>query len=478
MNCSLLRVALVLGFAVLVPTSHSQEQRYQVFFVAVGSGWYAPSAGADVHGFSRIQGANASAELVANALIAGGAEYGVELRSDDQQFVTVEDIDKAIQKVKSNIVATKPSNPLLVFYIASHGISEGIAWSHFSIPGDFVFKGDPDNLNIDGLSNSTLYAGSLVDELQALHTPFLVLLDSCSDGREKHFEPPVLSAKATRNLNEVGSVLRFMNEFRDTYPVLFSTTPGKSVSTVPNPLTPGGVVNVAPLARRFSLSVRSSLRTGVPLSLSAFLSEMVSAQLDTVTTPAVTHSPVPSGANASFLLPGAKARTIDIVTGTGSQMRICCAPNPASKIPATVSSFTGSLSINGAKGEYISSGGSLSFVSLSYKVSVTQKDAGNIQVRFEREDTEFDAGFSTGSDKRFENREYSGAQRWNMADPGHPGLEISGDGRGCGDIAGSFIVSNVEYGPNGRISRFAATFTQFCDGSRIPARGSVEFAAR
>jgi hypothetical protein len=58
-----------------------------------------------------------------------------------------------------------------------------------------------------------------------------------------------------------------------------------------------------------------------------------------------------------------------------------------------------------------------------------------------REDTEYDANFSTGSDARFEARAYSHAQRYAMGDPGAPGLEISGDERGCNSISGSFQVS-------------------------------------
>jgi hypothetical protein len=352
MRIALIWGALAFGFLVVASDLQSQARRYQVFFVSVGSGWYAAANGSDLHGFSRIPGANKSADIVANGLVAGGAEYGIRLTSDDQRFVTVADIDKAIQTVSSKIAAAKPTNPLFVFYIASHGMSEGIAWSHFSIPGDFVYRGNPDDLNIDGLSNSALYAGSLVDKLEGLKIPFLVIFDSCSDGQEKHFEPTILSGKATRNLNEVGAVLRVMNEFRNTYPVLFSTTPGKSVVTATNPLAPDSVVAIAPLARRFSLSVEPSLKKGLRISLRSLLSKMVSAQLDNLTTPAVTRSPVPRDADATFLLPPAKFHAVDSVTGTGSHANICCAPLAAGALPSAASNhFKGTLSITGTKGE-------------------------------------------------------------------------------------------------------------------------------
>ena len=127
-------------------------------------------------------------------------------------------------------------------------------------------------------------------------------------------------------------------------------------------------------------------------------------------------------------------------------------------------------------GEYISAGGTLVFASPTAKVTVTQQGAGNVSVRFVRGETEFDASFSTPTGEAFLSREYSAAQRWSMADAGHPAIEVSGDGRGCNDIAGSFTVSDVVYAPDGSLSRFSAAFSQVCDDSRIPARGSIEIA--
>jgi hypothetical protein len=451
-------------------------QPYQVFFVSIGSGWYVNPRENDVHGFSRIPGANKSAKIIADTLVAGGAVYGIDLTSNDQAFVTVPDMYKAIQLVADKMVAAKPQRPLFVFYFAGHGMSEGIAWSHFSIPGDFAYRGDAANLNIEGLSNSTLYAGALVDELQKLHVPFLVMLDNCYDGKERPFESSVLSAVATRNLKDVGAILRAMNEFRDTYPVIFSTTPGKSVLTVVNPLEPNSQVTIGPLARRFSLSVLPALDKGRPISLDTFLGNMVSQGLDTLTNPAVTHSPVPEGANAFFLVHNASKHSIDERLGTGTRMEICCRSIPTLGTPTKVNSsdFTGKLSITGNVGEYISSGRSIVFASPSYKVMVTQQGVGNIRIRFEHGETEFDASFSTPSGGRFETKEYTAAQRWNMADPGNAGLEVSGDGRGCGDIVGSFKVSDVVYEADGSVSKLKATFIQLCDDSKLPARGSIE----
>jgi hypothetical protein len=463
-----------------VSFASAQGSHYQVYFVAVGSGWYAPAQSNNVHGFSDIDGANKSAGIVADGLIAGGAMYGIELTADDGSYVTTADIERALKTVEAKIAVQKPVNPVLLFYIASHGMSEGIAWSHFSIPGDFGFRGDPNDLDIDGLSKSALYAGALVDNLEKLHIPFLVLLDSCYDGKEKHFEPTVLSAEATRNLNDVGAALRVMNEFRNTYPVLFSTTPGESVVTVTNPLAPGSNVKIGPLARRFSLATTKRLAGGQAISLSAFIKDMTSAQLDNLTTPAVTHSEMPAGGDTAWLVPSGAKHTVDPMTGTGTHMNVCCGPNITSTTTAAQlsSKMTGTLSLSGDAGEFVTSGKTWTLKSPAQDIQLTQNGPGDIQISFGHEEKEFDTSFSTNLGKRFEVRSYVGAQRWGFASEGNSGLEISGDGHGCNGIVGSFSVTKVDYTPEGKISKFAATFVQRCDDSKLSARGTIDVQAQ
>ena len=466
-------------FAFGIACQAEPHPQFQVFFVAIGSGWYVTPTGAGVHGFSRIPGANKSAKIIGDTLLAGGAQYGIELTSDDQKFVTVGDMYKAVEQVTTRMIAAKPVRPLFIFYFAGHGMSEGIAWSHFSIPGDFAYRGGPTSLDIEGVSKSTLYAGYLVDKLEKLHVPFLVMLDTCYDGKERQFESPALTSVATKNLKDIGGILRVLNEFRNTYPVLFSTDPGKSVVTVSNPAEPDSEVTIALLARRFILSVRPAFDRGRPVSLDQFLSDMVSPDLDSLTTAAVTHSPVPTGANVPFLNPRvseAPDHSIDYWFGTGNRIQICCGSTSISMHPKSAISehFTGKMTVAGEPGEYISSGHTLVFASPSNKVTVTQERVGSLRIRFERREEEFEAAFSTPAGERFETREYAGAQRWNMADAGHPALEVSGDGRGCGDVAGSFIVKEVGYRSDGSISKFSALFRQLCDDSKVVMNGSVE----
>lgn len=67
---------------------------------------------------------------------------------------------------------------------------------------------------------------------------------------------------------------------------------------------------------------------------------------------------------------------------------------------------------------------------------------------------------------------YSGALRWPFND-GQPGLSVSGDGRGCNTLTGSFTVNAALASAGGTVSLFDATFEQHCEGSPAALRGHV-----
>jgi hypothetical protein len=53
------------------------------------------------------------------------------------------------------------------------------------------------------------------------------------------------------------------------------------------------------------------------------------------------------------------------------------------------------------------------------------------------------------------------------------GIDISGNGRGCNTIEGSFEVADVSFGPQGYVERLDATFEQHCEGGPAALRGRV-----
>ena len=65
--------------------------------------------------------------------------------------------------------------------------------------------------------------------------------------------------------------------------------------------------------------------------------------------------------------------------------------------------------------------------------------------------------------------------RWPFQTPGTPGLDVSGDGRGANTVAGQFTVTQAVYDASGNVIAFAASFTQYGDGSSAALTAQVNF---
>lgn len=63
---------------------------------------------------------------------------------------------------------------------------------------------------------------------------------------------------------------------------------------------------------------------------------------------------------------------------------------------------------------------------------------------------------------------YEGATRYPFQAPTAPGLDVSGDGRGCNELSGRFTIREIDVAPDGRVRNFWATFEQHC-GRGTPA---------
>jgi hypothetical protein len=69
---------------------------------------------------------------------------------------------------------------------------------------------------------------------------------------------------------------------------------------------------------------------------------------------------------------------------------------------------------------------------------------------------------------------YENAERAPFASPNHPGIDIGGDGRGCNTISGRFEIHDIAW--SSVLSRFTATFEQFCEQNPSNVlRGCVHF---
>ena len=69
---------------------------------------------------------------------------------------------------------------------------------------------------------------------------------------------------------------------------------------------------------------------------------------------------------------------------------------------------------------------------------------------------------------------YQGATRWPFQAPPTPGLDFSGDGRGCNTSTGRFEVLEAVYASFGYVERFHATFEQHCEGGEPALFGEIQ----
>ena len=70
---------------------------------------------------------------------------------------------------------------------------------------------------------------------------------------------------------------------------------------------------------------------------------------------------------------------------------------------------------------------------------------------------------------------YSMATRFPFQDASDPGLNVSGDARGCNVLSGEFNVSLVEYASNGDVNKLVATFEQHCENLTPALYGKVSY---
>jgi hypothetical protein len=68
---------------------------------------------------------------------------------------------------------------------------------------------------------------------------------------------------------------------------------------------------------------------------------------------------------------------------------------------------------------------------------------------------------------------YENASRWPFQPAPSPGLSFYGNGRGCNEVAGRFVVHEAVYGAGGEVERFAADFEHRCELSGPPLFGEV-----
>ncbi len=83
--------------------------------------------------------------------------------------------------------------------------------------------------------------------------------------------------------------------------------------------------------------------------------------------------------------------------------------------------------------------------------------------------------FGAPTSQKFGHGEYEGAQRTAFRSPTRPGVDVSGDGRGCNTDAGRFLVTDFALNTDGTVARLAIDFEQHCEGAVPALYGSLRY---
>ena len=132
-----------------------------------------------------------------------------------------------------------------------------------------------------------------------------------------------------------------------------------------------------------------------------------------------------------------------------------------------------SLTMSSDPGDYIGQGQQYSYSTDANDV-FSASDGGNgahISVNAANGDWWY-LDFAAPAGQQLAPGTYSDAIRYPFQSEG-PGLSVSGNGRGCNTLTGSFTVTEITFGPFQYLQSFAASFEQHCEGATSALRGTV-----
>jgi hypothetical protein len=117
-------------------------------------------------------------------------------------------------------------------------------------------------------------------------------------------------------------------------------------------------------------------------------------------------------------------------------------------------------------GDYVGGGQTYDVTSSGGTVS-ERAVTGGVQIQWQNLPATWLFNFGGPNGAPLQVGSYSGAQRLGTSfqQPGHPGMDIGGLGRGCNQLSGSFTVRDVAYDATGLLTRLAVDGTQYCETS-------------
>ncbi|WP_316959522.1 hypothetical protein [Streptomyces sp. TRM68367] len=128
-------------------------------------------------------------------------------------------------------------------------------------------------------------------------------------------------------------------------------------------------------------------------------------------------------------------------------------------------------------GDYIGQGGTAAYTPATATITAGGT-AEYVRFRVSTDSTRWDVDLAAPVGEKLHPGVYRNAERAAFRTGRSPGLDVSGDGRGCNEVYGQFSVNQIETDTSGAITVLDATYTQHCESADAPAlKGVVKYRA-
>ncbi|WP_392964369.1 hypothetical protein [Streptomyces sp. LN245] len=145
----------------------------------------------------------------------------------------------------------------------------------------------------------------------------------------------------------------------------------------------------------------------------------------------------------------------------------------ATGTPAVVTKY----SHTSTPGDYIGQGATAAYTPKTAAISAGGS-AEDVRFRVSTDSTWWDVELAAPHGEKLHLGIYRNAERAAFRTGRSPGLDVSGDGRGCNEVYGQFSVNQIETDADGAITLLDATYTQHCESATAPAlKGVVKYRA-
>jgi hypothetical protein len=129
-----------------------------------------------------------------------------------------------------------------------------------------------------------------------------------------------------------------------------------------------------------------------------------------------------------------------------------------------------SYAYSSTPGDWIGQGLSNSYVSPASTISIVSgSDAGELNVQVTSGSDWWYISLAAPSGSTLVPGTYLNAERAPFRSAGHPGIDVSGNGRGCNRIFGQFVLRSISADASGNITELDASYVQHCETATAPA---------